>query len=76
MNSTSLPVSPAISAVAPKPVTKSARFFDPGKKPKRPSGGGGMVSTAADYLRFAQMMMHDGALGDTRLLSPPARSAS
>ena len=34
------------------------------------SGGGGLVSTAADYLRFAEMLRGGGALGDVRLLSP------
>jgi CubicO group peptidase (beta-lactamase class C family) len=33
------------------------------------SGGGGLVSTAADYLRFAQMLLNGGELGGTRLLS-------
>ena len=32
------------------------------------SGGGGMFSTAEDYLRFALMLMNDGRLGGTRLL--------
>jgi CubicO group peptidase (beta-lactamase class C family) len=32
------------------------------------SGGGGAVSTAADYLRFTQMLLKGGALGDTRIL--------
>lgn len=32
------------------------------------SGGGGLVSTAADYLRFARMLGGGGALGDPRLL--------
>ena len=32
------------------------------------SGGGGAVSTAADYLRFAQMLLNGGALGGTRIL--------
>ena len=32
------------------------------------SGGGGLVSTAADYLRFARMLRGRGALGDVRLL--------
>jgi CubicO group peptidase (beta-lactamase class C family) len=40
------------------------------QKPRWLSGGGGMVSTAGDYLRFAQMMVHHGALGNVRLLSP------
>lgn len=32
------------------------------------SGGGGAVSTAADYLRFTQMLLNGGVLGDTRIL--------
>jgi CubicO group peptidase (beta-lactamase class C family) len=31
-------------------------------------GGGCAVSTASDYLRFALMLMHGGALGETRIL--------
>ncbi len=31
-------------------------------------GGGGLASTALDYLRFAQMLLAGGALGDTRIL--------
>jgi CubicO group peptidase (beta-lactamase class C family) len=34
------------------------------------SGGGGLVSTSADYLRFVRMLLGGGALDDTRLLSP------
>ena len=33
------------------------------------SGGGGLFSTAEDYFRFASMLLHDGALGGTRLVS-------
>ena len=55
--------------------TRRPRFF---------SGGGGMVSTAPDYLRFAQMLANGGELrplrtsisdplaGGPRLLSPAA----
>ncbi|GGF17365.1 serine hydrolase [Aliidongia dinghuensis] len=32
------------------------------------SGGGGMVSTAADYLRFSTMLLAGGALDGTRIL--------
>ncbi|MDE2395989.1 MAG: beta-lactamase family protein [Burkholderiales bacterium] len=35
-----------------------------------PSGGGGLVSTAADYMRFCEAMRNGGALGDVRLLGP------
>jgi len=34
------------------------------------SGGGGLVSTAADYMRFCEMLRCGGALGDVRLLGP------
>lgn len=34
------------------------------------SGGGGLVSTASDYMRFAQMMLNGGELDGVRLLSP------
>lgn len=33
-------------------------------------GGGGLVSTTADYLRFAAMLLSRGALDGTRILSP------
>jgi len=34
------------------------------------SGGGGLVSTAADYLRFTRMMLNGGELDDVRILGP------
>ncbi len=40
------------------------------KRPISLSGGGGLVSTAHDYLRFCQMLLSGGQLGDVRLLSP------
>ncbi len=48
---------------------------DPAKSPylKPPafvSGGGGLVSTTADYLKFCRMLLGRGALGNARLLSP------
>ncbi len=33
------------------------------------SGGGGLYSTAGDYVRFAQMLFNGGRLGDVRILS-------
>ncbi len=36
------------------------------------SGGGGLFSTAADYLQFAQMLLDGGQLESVRLLSPRA----
>jgi CubicO group peptidase (beta-lactamase class C family) len=38
--------------------------------PKLESGGGGLVSTAADYMRFCRMMLNGGELDGVRILSP------
>ncbi len=38
--------------------------------PGAPSGGGGLVSTARDYARFAQMLLNHGELDGARILSP------
>lgn len=40
------------------------------KPPAFISGGAGLVSTAADYLRFCRMLLNGGVLDGTRLLSP------
>jgi len=40
------------------------------KPPSFVSGGGGLVSTAADYLRFCRMLLNGGALDGVRLVSP------
>jgi CubicO group peptidase (beta-lactamase class C family) len=40
------------------------------KPPTFVSGGGGLVSTAADYLRFCKMLLNGGALDGVRLVSP------
>ena len=40
------------------------------KPPGAPSGGGGLVSTAMDYMRFCQMLLNGGELDGKRLLSP------
>ncbi len=37
--------------------------------PPIPFGGGGLVSTAGDYHRFATMLLQGGVLGDVRLVS-------
>ncbi len=39
-------------------------------EPTMPSGGGGMVSTAEDYYRFAQMLGNNGQLDGKRILAP------
>jgi CubicO group peptidase (beta-lactamase class C family) len=38
--------------------------------PGLPSGGGGLYSTAGDYLRFAQMVLNGGDLNGVRLVAP------
>jgi CubicO group peptidase (beta-lactamase class C family) len=44
---------------------------DLSQPPTMPSGGGGLLSTAQDYLRFAQMLLNGGQLDGVRLLAPP-----
>jgi CubicO group peptidase (beta-lactamase class C family) len=39
-------------------------------QPTMPSGGGGLVSTAEDYYRIAQMLANGGELNGTRILAP------
>ena len=38
--------------------------------PAYPPGGGGLISSAADYHRFARMLLGDGAVDGVRLLRP------
>jgi CubicO group peptidase (beta-lactamase class C family) len=53
---------PAGARVFPdRDVTKPTTLF---------SGGGGLVSTAADYLRFCQMLLNGGELDGAHILSP------
>ena len=40
------------------------------KKPRRLSGGGGLVSTAGDYLKFCEMLLHRGGWEEARVLAP------
>ena len=46
--------------------TAALSYLEP---PALPSGGGGLVSTAADYLRFCQMLLNQGQYDGKRLLS-------
>ena len=46
---------------------------DPRSIPKLVSGGGGLYSTASDYVRFAQMLLGKGELGGVRVLTPRGR---
>ena len=63
----------ALYAVVPGQ-NRGARFDVMGRAALEPpdllSGGGGLVSTAADYHRFARMLLRRGELDGVRLLSP------
>ena len=45
------------------------KLIDVSRPPGNDSGGAGAVSTAPDYLRFAQMMLNGGTLDGQRILS-------
>jgi CubicO group peptidase (beta-lactamase class C family) len=45
------------------------KVIDVSALPKNDSGGAGAVSTAADYLRFSQMLLNRGQLDGVRILS-------
>jgi CubicO group peptidase (beta-lactamase class C family) len=67
-------------ALEPRLVT--AYLLDPGGRARKDpnpnrmqskvyfSGGGGLVATAEDYAKFAQMLLNGGELNGKRLLSP------
>jgi CubicO group peptidase (beta-lactamase class C family) len=48
----------------------AALLGDYSSPPGLPSGGGGLVSTASDYMRFAQMLLNGGELDGQRILKP------
>jgi CubicO group peptidase (beta-lactamase class C family) len=52
------------------PDSKPPALPDVTKKPRWLSGGGGMVASAADYLRFCGMLLNGGEYDGKRLLSP------
>ncbi len=49
---------------------KHPNVADYSKPPVFASGGGGLVSTASDYMRFCQMLLNGGTLDGQRILSP------
>ncbi len=57
----------ALLATTPTP---TIGLGDYKSQPTMPSGGGGMVSTAQDYARFAQMLLNGGELEGVRILAP------
>lgn len=54
------------------PMPERPRIWDVTKPGKLFSGGGGLVSTASDYIRFCQMLLNGGELAGVRVLSPKA----
>ena len=43
---------------------------EPDRPPTFQGGGGGLITSLDDYLKFARMLLGDGALGSVRLLKP------
>jgi CubicO group peptidase (beta-lactamase class C family) len=62
--------SPTTSALVEVTPAMSPLVQDFTKPPLMDSGGGGSLSTAADYARFCQMVLNHGALNGARILSP------
>jgi CubicO group peptidase (beta-lactamase class C family) len=60
--------------IAEPQIDPATRARPPMRDVSRPtrwaSGGGGAVSTAADYVRFCQMLLNGGELDGTRILAP------
>ena len=55
------------SAAATLAMAELGTFLEP---PRAPSGGGGLVGTAGDYLRFCEMLRRGGELDGVRLVGP------
>jgi CubicO group peptidase (beta-lactamase class C family) len=56
-------------------IGRDAEFGDPRVPRRWESGGGGMLSTAADYARFLQMLLSGGTLDAHHYLSPKSITA-
>ncbi len=59
-------LNPANRKAMPMPAPPTGAFQDP----KAHMGGGGLVSTMSDYMKFAMMLRNGGELNGTRILSP------
>ncbi len=59
----------AIDPVSGEILRVPGQIFDAAAKPRMESGGAGALSTAADYCRFAQMLLCGGELDGVRVLS-------
>ncbi len=53
--------------IEPSPASRSTGYYD--YESQWYSGGGGLVSTTRDYLRFCQMLLNGGELDGNRILS-------
>jgi CubicO group peptidase (beta-lactamase class C family) len=51
--------------LAPLPIS-----FNGGRDAEYDSGGGGLISTAPDYMRFVRMLLNGGSLDGARVLQP------
>ena len=66
------------TSYAVHPETAALELYDPAeggqwsRPPAFPSGGGGLVSTADDYLAFGRMLLRQGQHGGKRILSRPS----
>src|SRR5438270_7536707 len=75
MRDTTFRVTPGKSSRLAQPLAadlasgQPIKVIDVSKEPKNDSGGAGAVSTAADYLRFSQMLLNGGQLDGMRILS-------
>ena len=49
--------------------------FEMVQEPEFHMGGGGLYSTAGDYIRFIQMLLHGGTLNGNRVLKPETDQA-
>jgi CubicO group peptidase (beta-lactamase class C family) len=63
---------PATGRLTEQPITRPEVWSVP---PVFPSGSGGLVSTADDFLAFARLLLHRGVHGGTRLLSEQSVAA-
>ncbi|MDQ0466630.1 CubicO group peptidase (beta-lactamase class C family) [Caulobacter ginsengisoli] len=66
---------PGLYEMGPEGRLREARSLlgrDHQTTPALPSGGGGLFSTAADYARFAQMLLNRGEWAGQRIVSPQA----
>jgi CubicO group peptidase (beta-lactamase class C family) len=75
MRDTAFSVAPARQGLIAEPFAKdpdggaTLGMLEVRKPPQGLFGGHGMVSTAGDYLKFAQMLLNGGELGGVRILS-------